>query len=73
MATGIVQIVASVLSYLSARGIDAILGKWAAYFVIAWQKVASDKALATFTETRDNLVRDMPAKWDQWDDWRKKH
>lgn len=70
MASSIVQIVASVLAYLSARGIDQIVGKWAAYFSIAWEKVASQKALDKFTETRNSLVKDMPDKWKEWEKWR---
>jgi hypothetical protein len=72
IATSVVQIIASVLGYLAARGIDAIIGKWVAYFVIAWEKAASDKALAEFKRTKDELIKVMPEKWKEWDDWRKK-
>lgn len=70
MATGIVQIIASVLSYLSARGIDALIGKWVAYFTIAWEKVASEKALSQFRSTKEELVKNMPDKWKEWETWR---
>lgn len=70
IATSIVQILASVLSYLSARGIDNIVGKWFAYFTIAWEKVASQKALDTFRDTKAELVKNMDEKWKQWDNWR---
>lgn len=71
MATSIVQIIASIMSYLAARGVDAILGKWVAYFTIAWEKVATKKALDSFHETRDSMVIEMAEKWQEWDDWRK--
>lgn len=70
LATAIVQVIASILAYLSARGIDHIVGKWVAYFTIAWQKVASDRALATYQETMNALASSMPDKWKEWEDWR---
>jgi hypothetical protein len=70
VAGSIVQIVASVLAYLSARGIDAIIGKWAAYVTIAWEKAASKKALEQFRQTRTDLIKEMPEKWKDWDKWR---
>lgn len=70
MEGSIVQIIASVLAYLSARGIDMIIGKWVAYFTIAWEKVASQKALDQFRETKNSLVKDMPDKWKEWEKWR---
>ncbi len=70
MAPSIVQIVAAILAYLSARGVDAILGKWAAYVTIAWEKVASQNAMATFHATRNALVKEMPDKWKEWEKWR---
>ena len=71
IATAAVQIIAAVLAYLSARGIDNIIGKWFAYFTIAWEKVASKNALDTYRQTRNNLVEAMPDKWKEWDEWRK--
>ncbi len=70
MVPSIVQIIASILAYLSARGVDKIIGKWAAYFVIAWEKVASQGALDEFRQTRNDLVKDMPDKWKEWEKWR---
>lgn len=64
------MIIASLLAYLSARGMDIVLGKWAAYFVIAWEKVASEAALNQFRKTRDDLVKEMPDKWKEWEKWR---
>jgi hypothetical protein len=71
IATSIVQILASVLGYLAARGVDDIVGKWFAYFTIAWEKVASQRALNTFRETKDDLAKNMDEKWKEWDNWRK--
>jgi hypothetical protein len=70
MAGSIVQIIASILAYLSARGVDMLLGKWAAYVVIAWEKVVSQSALEQFRQTRNDLVKDMPDKWKEWEKWR---
>lgn len=72
MATSIVQIIGSVLGYLAARGVDHIVGKWVAYFQIAWEKNASKQAMDTYRETRNTMVTEMAGKSKEWDDWRNK-
>ena len=71
LAAAIVQAMASIIAYFAVRGIDQILGKWIAYVTIAFEKVATQKALATFKETRDDLARNMVDQWKQWEEWRK--
>jgi hypothetical protein len=69
--TAIVQLIASVFAYFVARGLDALLGKWVAYFTIAWDHVASKAALEEYRKTRSDLASAMPDKWKEWDEWRK--
>jgi len=70
MNESIVQAIASILAYLSVRGIDKTLGKWAAFISIAWEKVASQKALEQFWNTRNDLASSTPEKWNEWEKWR---
>lgn len=72
LATAIVQMIASIIAYFVARGLDSILGKWVAYFTIAWEKVATEQALQSFRETQNQLASQMPEKWKEWDEWRQK-
>lgn len=71
MAEGIVTIVAAVLSYLAARGIDKLIGKWAAYFTIAWEKSSNEAMRKEFSEVVDRLKESLPKKNKDWEEWRK--
>lgn len=71
MATSIVQIFASLVSYLAAKGIDAIIGKWIAYVNVAWESSRSEKALEAYRHTIEELSRNLPEKHAKWDEWRK--
>lgn len=71
MATSIVSIIASILSYLSAKGIDSILGKWAASFSIAWEKTKNDAMSKSFDEHMAKLQEELPKKYKAWESWRK--
>lgn len=71
MATSIVQILAAAISYFAARGIDAIIGKWIAYLVVAWEASASKAAREQFRLTKGKLFQNLPEKWKEWDSWRK--
>lgn len=44
MTNAIFTIIASVLSIAAALGLDALLGKWVAYFTIVWETKASASA-----------------------------
>jgi hypothetical protein len=68
--TAVVQIVASIFSYLAARGIDKIIGKWMAFFMIAFEKTATQSALDEYNKTKEKLAVDMSDKWKEWENWR---
>ncbi len=70
MASAIVQIIASIMAYLAARGLDMILGKWVAYIVIAMERIESKAALDSYRETTNNIAKEMADKAQKWDDWR---
>lgn len=70
MTTAITQAIASILAYAVARGIDTVIGKWVAMFMVAWEKTASDKAMSAYRDQMKQIVDDMPGKWNNWDQWR---
>lgn len=71
MAASIVQLIAAIVSWLAAKGIDSLIGKWAAYFTIAWEKSSNEKMRVSFSETVDKMKIDLPAKHKDWEAWRK--
>jgi hypothetical protein len=68
--TAIIQIFASLFAYLAARGIDKIISKWIAFFMIAFEKTATQAALDEYNKTKQQLIIDMADKWADWDKWR---
>lgn len=72
MVNSILQLCASIFGYLAARGIDAIVGKWLAYIVIAWEERASDKSKLAYAEAMRDIKANMPAKATAWENWRKR-
>lgn len=70
MANAIVSIVASVLSYLATRGLDKALGKWVAYFTIAWEQSATISARHAWQSKIRELKLAMPGKYDEREKWR---
>lgn len=72
MVESILKITASIFSYAAAKGIDAIIGKWLAYFVIAFEQQASERAKTSFAGTISNIKKNMPEKAKAWDEWRKR-
>ena len=67
----ILEIIAYTLSWLAAKGIDAILGKWLAYITAVWEVKASDTAKAAYAAALTEIKTAMPIKSDKWDDWRR--
>ena len=72
MIEAIIQAIASLLSWAAVKGIDSLVGKWLAYFTIAFEEKASEKAKAAFSETISNIKKNMPEKAKAWDEWRKR-
>ena len=72
MATAILQLCASIFGYLAARGIDAIVGKWLAFAVIAWEERGSAKSKEAFNLAMRDIKQNMPAKAAAWEEWRRR-
>ena len=72
MAEAILTIIGSVLGWLAAKGIDAMLGKWYAHFTILWEQKASLAAKERFNATMRALKTQTPETAKAWEDWRKK-
>jgi hypothetical protein len=71
--TALVQLVASGVAYLATRGIDAIVGKWVAAVVIGFERAASSKARAAYSQALDDSKRKMADGARQWAEWRRQH
>lgn len=73
LGSSIAQAFAAIFSYLAIRGVDQIFGKWIAYVMVAFEKTATEKGLKAFRDAMQDVVVSDPAKWQNWDDWRKTH
>lgn len=73
---GVVEAVLKILLYslgwLAARGFDAIIGRWVAYFTIAWESTATEAGKKAFREGLARVREDAPEKYANWQEWRKK-
>lgn len=72
MVDSILKLCAAIFGYLAARGTDAIVGKWLAYIVIAWEERGSEKSKAAYAEAMRDIKQNMPAKAAAWENWRKR-
>ena len=72
MAEGIVKIIASLLELFVTLKIDAIVGKWVAYFIIAWENFKSEKAKTSFNQAMADFKAKSTGNAGIWDEWRKK-
>jgi hypothetical protein len=72
MAEAILKIVGYTIAWLVAKGIDKILGKWVAYFSIAWEDSANRVAKDEFRKAVVEIREGMKAKSGDWDAWRKR-
>lgn len=66
----VVNLVAGVVSYLAARGVDHVLSKWVAYFTIALEKSASKRAREEYKLAMEQMVTDLASKYDDWKKWK---
>lgn len=72
MVDSIISAIASGIAWLASKGIDSLIGKWLAYFVIAFEQRGNDNAKNAFTETINALKLNSPDKAKAWADWRKR-
>lgn len=73
MADAIVKIIASLLAYFTARGIDKLIAKWVAYFVIAWEMAVSTEAMQIFRDNVKAIKEGMAKNGNDILKWRKDH
>jgi hypothetical protein len=66
----ITKIGGPILSWLAAKGIDALIGKWLAYFTIAWEQFASNSAKDAFNAAMADLKSKSVDHAKAWEDWR---
>jgi len=72
VVTAIIQGLASLVGYLSAKGVDALVGKWVAYLNIAFEQSGSERAKKAFSETMSVIKFSSPEKAKAWEEWRKR-
>lgn len=72
LAVPITQALAAILGYLAAKSIDAIIGKWVAMIVIAFEKSASDRARAEYRATMDRITKNLAERSKEWKEWRER-
>lgn len=70
--SAIVSAVAWVIGWFAARGIDQILGKWVAYFKIAWDNAATANAQSSYRSHIELIQKDIIATNGSVQEWRKK-
>lgn len=72
MIESILSILGALFSWLAAKGIDSLVGKWLAYITIAWEARASDKAKKAFDDAMKEIKVVSPEKSKAWEEWRKR-
>lgn len=73
MVNSIVQIIASVVGYFAARGIDSIIGKYLALIQIAFEKSASAKAREEYRASFNTAAQSLSQAYPDWMEWRKRN
>lgn len=72
MVEAILSIFGGIFSWLGAREIDSVVGKWVAYFVISFEKSSSEKAKKVFSETINELKIKSKENASAWEKWRER-
>lgn len=72
MVSSIVSIFASVLGYFAASKADALIGKWIACLVIAWEQRATDASKAEYGKAMAEIKANLPANAAAWESWRRR-
>ena len=67
MAEAITQAIAWLIAWAASVGLDAFIGKWVAYFTIAWENHASERARLAFKAAVKDLKLKAKAKAEQGD------
>ena len=67
-----VTAIAALIAWFAAKKVDDILGKWVAYFTIAWENAATGRAKRSYREKVAEVQNEMVDSFGSWDDWRKK-
>lgn len=68
----IVNAIAALVAWFAASKVDDILGKWVAYFTIAFENAATERAKASYREVMGEVQADLEVNYGTWDEWRKK-
>ena len=68
----VVNAIAALVTWFATHKVDEILGKWVAYFTIAWENAATERAKRAYRETILSVQGDLETNYGTWDDWRKK-
>lgn len=72
MVESIVKLFAGIVALFAERGLDSLIGKYLAMATIAFEKAATAQALKEFRDQREALSTGLAAKYDDWNEWRKK-
>ena len=68
----VLKIVAGILGLWFVSRADEVMGKWTAYFVIAFDKWKTEAAMKAFNETLDKYKLNLKDKASDWEKWRAK-
>ncbi len=68
----IINAIAALVAWFAAKQVDDILGKWVAYFTIAFQNAASERAKRAYRDATNAIQGEVQANYGTWDEWRKK-
>ena len=71
MAESIVKLLAGVIGLFAAWGIDALLGKWLAYFERAWEIAATKTAREAYNKAMADFAANSSDAFKGWEAWRK--
>lgn len=71
MAESIISLIASIIGILAAWGLDALMGKWVAYFTIAWETKASAAARKAAAEAVASYKKSSQNNYRTWRDLRR--
>lgn len=68
----VVSLIASVITWILTKGVDRIFGKWVAYFTVAWNNAASDKAKEAYNQSITDIQNAIISTDGSVEAWRKR-
>lgn len=71
MAESIVKIISSILGFFTVRYTDKVIGKWVAYFSIAWELTATKGAKDAYAKAAQEFKDNSSDKYKKWEEWRR--